>query len=38
LNRATWLAWAIVRWLFNYIAKRQNAVLAEIAKDVKGVI
>jgi hypothetical protein len=27
--------WAIVRWLFNYIAKRQNADLAEVAREVR---
>lgn len=28
--------WAIVRWLFNYIAKRQNADLAEVVTEVRG--
>lgn len=27
--------WAIVRWLFNYIAKRQGADITEVLKDVK---
>jgi hypothetical protein len=30
--------WAIVRWLFNYIAKRQNADLAEVVKEAKEMI
>lgn len=30
--------WAIVRWLFNYIAKRQGADLAEVARDLKEII
>jgi len=28
--------WAIVRWIFNYISKNQNATIADVAKDVKG--
>jgi hypothetical protein len=28
-------AWAIVRWLFNYIAKHQDADIADVVKDVK---
>lgn len=27
--------WAIVRWVFNFIAKRRDASIDEIAKDVK---
>jgi hypothetical protein len=30
--------WAIVRWLFNYIAKRQNADLADVVKEAKEMI
>lgn len=29
--------WAVVRWMFNYIAKRQNADLAEVVAEVRGV-
>jgi len=28
-------AWAIVRWLFNYIVKRQGAGLDDVVADVK---
>jgi hypothetical protein len=28
--------WALVRWLFNYIAKRRDADLAEVVNEVKG--
>lgn len=27
--------WAVVRWLFNYIAKRQNASIDEVVNEVK---
>ena len=30
--------WAIVRWLFNYINKRQGADLAEVVQEVKGAL
>lgn len=30
--------WAIVRWLFNYIQKKQGADLGEIYRDVKEVL
>lgn len=30
--------WALVRWAFNYIEKRKDADLAEVVKDVKGVL
>lgn len=29
-------AWALVRWLFNYIEKRRGAALDEIANDWRG--
>lgn len=28
--------WAVVRWLFNYIAKRRDADLGEVADEVRG--
>lgn len=28
--------WALVRWLFNYIAKRQNADLADVVAEVRN--
>jgi hypothetical protein len=28
--------WAIVRWLFNYISKRQNADLADVVTEVRN--
>ncbi|WEF34851.1 hypothetical protein [Pseudoduganella chitinolytica] len=28
-------AWAVVRWLFNYINKRGNATIDEIAREIK---
>jgi len=31
-------AWAIVRWLFNYIERRQGADLVDVARDVREVI
>lgn len=30
--------WALVRWLFNYIAKRRDADLAEVVNEVKGAL
>lgn len=30
--------WAVVRWMFNYMAKKQGADIAEIVKDVKGAL
>jgi hypothetical protein len=30
--------WAIVRWLFNYIAKRQNASIDEVVNEAKGLL
>jgi hypothetical protein len=30
--------WAVVRWLFNYIAKRQSASIDEVVNDVKGAL
>lgn len=30
--------WAVVRWLFNYIAKRQNADLADVAREAREVL
>jgi len=30
--------WAVVRWLFNYIAKRQGADISEVIHDVKEII
>ena len=30
--------WAVVRWLFNYIGKRQNADLADVVKEVRGAL
>lgn len=30
--------WALVRWLFNYIAKRQNADLADVVREAREVI
>ncbi|WP_292041427.1 hypothetical protein [Massilia sp. UBA6681] len=30
--------WALVRWLFNYIAKRQGADLAEVVREAREVL
>jgi hypothetical protein len=30
--------WALVRWMFNYIAKRESAGLDEVIADVRGAI
>jgi hypothetical protein len=31
-------AWAVVRWIFNYIGKRQDADIADVVKEVKGIL
>jgi hypothetical protein len=30
--------WALVRWLFNYIAKRKDGDLVDVVNDVKGAL
>lgn len=30
--------WALVRWLFNFIAKRQGADLVEVAREVRDIV
>jgi hypothetical protein len=30
--------WAIVRWVFNYINKNQDATIADVAREVKDAI